>query len=39
VGLDADFVLVFDMVDALDGSVEPPATRLDPVQVAGIFGT
>ena len=40
VGLDTDFVLVFlDMVDALDESVEPPVTRLDPVQVAGIYGT
>ena len=39
VGLDADFVLVLDIVDALDESVEPPVTRLDPVQVAGIYGT
>ena len=51
VGLDADFVLVLDMldapdemdtldeVDALDESVEPPVTCLDPVQVAGTYGT
>lgn len=39
VGSDLDFVLVLDMVDALGESVEPPATRFDPVQVAGIYGT
>jgi len=38
VGTDPDFVLVLDDVDALDESVEPPVTRLDPVQVAGIYG-
>jgi hypothetical protein len=37
--VDVDLVLVLDMVDALDESVEPPVTRLDPVQVAGIYGT
>jgi len=39
VGMDPDFVLVLDDVDALDESVEPPVTRLDPVQVAGIYGS
>lgn len=39
VGLDADFVLVLDIVDALDERVEPPVMRLDLVQVAGIYGT
>ena len=46
VGIDPDFELVFDMVDvlldtvdALDESVEPLVRRLDPVQVAGIYGT
>ena len=40
VGVGAVFALVlFDMTDALDESVEPPATRLDPVQVAGTYGT
>ena len=35
-GLDTDFLLVFEVVDALGERVEPPVTRLDPVQVAGI---
>ena len=39
VGIDPDFVLVLDMVDALDESDEPLVTRLDPVQVAGIYET
>lgn len=39
VGLDTDLVLPLDTMDALDESVEPPTTRLDPVQVAGIYGT
>lgn len=45
VGLDADLVLALevvdalDMVDALGESVEPPETRLDPLQVAGIYET
>ena len=38
VGLDIEFLLVLDMVDALDESIEPPEMRLDPVQVAGIYG-
>lgn len=39
VELDVDFVLVLDMVDALDERVEPPVMRLDPEQVAGIYKT
>jgi hypothetical protein len=39
VGLDIDPVLLLDVVDALDESVDPPVTRFDPVQVAGIYGT
>lgn len=40
VGVDAVFALVLlDIVDTLDESVETPATRLDPVQVAGTCGT
>jgi hypothetical protein len=33
VGVEADFALV---LDGLEVSVEPPVTRLDPMQVAGI---
>jgi hypothetical protein len=39
VGLDIDPLYLLDVVDALDESVDPPVTRLDPVQVAGIYGT
>ena len=40
VGVDGVFTLVLlDIMDVLDESVEPPATRFDPVQVAGTYGT
>jgi len=39
VELDVDFLLVLDMVDALDDRLEPPVMRLDPEQVAGIYKT
>ena len=39
VGADLDLVPFLDMVDGFDESDEPLATCLDPVQVAGIYGT